>query len=130
MSCWVTMLSCGPRRKEKVFNHWQGIGCPRLINVKSKWKLSYQVWVNRKATVAWITDSFKSKWKECIIIWSSLNMGLCNCKPIRVTMLKKRKKRKDVNHQKYFQWACKHQKWILYWWKKVAWSDEAHFSFE
>lgn len=73
----------------KVFNHWQGIGCPRLINVWSEWRLSYRV--NRKATVAWITDSFKSKWKECIIIWSSLNTGLCNCKPIRVTMLKKKK---------------------------------------
>ena len=44
--------------KEGEMNWWQVMRWPRLIDIRSELKLSCQVWVTKRATVAQIVDSF------------------------------------------------------------------------
>ncbi|GBN01329.1 hypothetical protein AVEN_24147-1 [Araneus ventricosus] len=103
----------------------QGVGRPRVIKEKGRWRLSRLVKQNRRQTVAQLTAHYNAcpsaSVSEHTVQWTLLYMGLCSRRPTRVPLLTKR------HPQLRLQWAREHQDWTMDEWKRVAWSDESRF---
>ncbi|GBM33787.1 Transposable element Tc1 transposase [Araneus ventricosus] len=103
----------------------QGVGRPRVIKEKRRWKLPRLVKQNPRQTVAQLTAQYNAdpsaSVSEHTIQRTLLDMGLCSRRPTGVPLLTK------LHHQLRLLLAREHRDWTMDEWKRVAWSDESRF---
>uniref|UniRef100_A0A671YBG6 Tc1-like transposase DDE domain-containing protein n=1 Tax=Sparus aurata TaxID=8175 RepID=A0A671YBG6_SPAAU len=106
-------------------NRRKGHGRPRLIDARGERRLARVVQSHSKATVAQIAERINAgsdrKVSEYTVHRSLLRMGVRSRRPVRLPMLT------TVLWRMRLKWALEHQNWTTEQWKRVVWSNEAHF---
>ena len=111
--------------EEQTTNRRQGVGHPRLIDVRGQRRLSRLDRTDRRSTVAQVTEYFNGghgrNVSRSTVHRTLLRMGLRSRRLVRVPMMT------PVHHRKRLQWACKRWNCTLERWIKVVSSNESRF---